>query len=223
MTLPNGQQFVTYYLHGVANTTGSATITVVAPGFGQAQHEAQVVAAGVEILQLDPLMSNLSAEDIDVFVEVGIPNATGTALAQIQLVQPGAPFVVTLTNSNATVGRLRSDEPPLIAQSVTKPIQPGIYFTLPVAADTNWGLAFDPLANGTTTVTVSGPAGVQTMTDTGVRTVVVGTPGYPRARDRGGGCWTRDTRVRSVDRLATRRNQRPHYEQRTGTRSCRAG
>ena len=59
---------------------------------------------------------------------------------------------------------------------MTKPIQPGIYFTLPVAADTNWGLAFDPLANGTTTVTVSGPAGVQTMTDTGVRTVVVGTP-----------------------------------------------
>ena len=176
VTVPNGQPFVTYYLHGGANTTGPATITIVAPGFGQAQHEVQVVAAGVEILQLDPLMSNLSAEDVDWYVQVGIPNATGTSLAQVQFVQPGAPLVVTLTNSNATVGRLRSDEPPLIAQSVTKPIQPGIYFTLPAVAGTSWGLAFDPLANGTTTVTVTGPAGVQTMSTTGVRTVVVGTP-----------------------------------------------
>ena len=176
VTVPNGQAFVTYYLHGGANTTGSATVTVVAPGFGQAQHEVQVVAAGVEILQLDPLMSNLSAEDTDWYVQVGIPNSQGTALQQIQVVQPGAPFVVTLTNSNATVGRLRSDEPPLIAQSVTKPIQPGIYFTIPAVAGTSWGLAFDPLANGTTTVTVTGPAGVQTMSTTGVRTVVIGTP-----------------------------------------------
>ena len=167
-------------------------------------------------------MSNLSAEDIDVFVEVGIPNATGTALAQVQVVQPGAPFVVTLTNSNATVGRMRSDEPPLIAQSVTKPIQPGMYFTLPVAAGTNWGLAFDPLANGTTTVTVTGPAGVQTMSTTGVRTVVVGTPAIlvPETEVVGAGL---RHRVRSVDRLATRWNRRPHHEQCTGTRSYRAG
>jgi hypothetical protein len=177
VTVPLGQSFVLYYLHGMPNTTGTATITLSAPGFGEASHQVDVVPAGVEIHQLDPSMSNLSAEDADWYVQVGIPNPEGTALQQIGLVQPGTPFIVSLSNSNATVARLRSDEPPLIAQTVTKPIQPGIYFTISALGDTSFGLAFDPLANGTTQVTVTGPAGVQTMTTTGVRTVVVGTPG----------------------------------------------
>jgi uncharacterized repeat protein (TIGR01451 family) len=177
VSVPNGSASVLYYLHGVANATGTATITISAPGFGQAQHDVQVVPVGVEIQQLDPSMTNLSAEDSDWYVQVGIPNSNGSALQTVQFVQPGAPFVVTLTNSNSTVARLRSDEPALIAQTVTKPIQPNIYFSVAVAAGTSWGLAFDPLANGTTTVTATGPAGVQTMTATGVRTVVVGTAG----------------------------------------------
>jgi uncharacterized repeat protein (TIGR01451 family) len=180
--VPVNQSFVQYYVHGIATTTSNVPITIAATGFGQTQHDVQVVTAGVEIVNLDPASSNLSAEDIDWYVQVGLPNTEGTAVQLIQLVQPGTPFVVTLSNSNATVARLRSDEPPLIAQTVTKPIQPGIYFTIPgpnpdPENPTQFGLAFDPLANGTTTVTVSGPSGVQTMSTTGVRTVVVGTPG----------------------------------------------
>jgi hypothetical protein len=178
--VPIGQSFVQYYIHGIATTTANVPITIAAPGFGQTQHDVQVVPAGVEIVNLDPATSNLSAEDIDWWVQVGVPNAGGTGLQVVQLVAPGAPLEVTVTNSNATVARLRSDEPlpgGVIGQTVTKTIQPGLYFTTAVAPGTTWGLAFDPLANGTTTVTASGPVGVQTMSVTGVRTVTVGTPG----------------------------------------------
>ena len=104
---------------------------------------------------------------------VGIPNAGNTALAQIQFVRPGAPLVITLTNSDDAVGVLRSDEPVATGQTVTKPIQPGIYFSTAVQAGTSWGLGFEALANGFTNVTATGPAGVLTMSQTGVRRVDV--------------------------------------------------
>jgi hypothetical protein len=95
---------------------------------------------------------------------------------QVQLVQPGPPLEVTVSNSQSTVGRLHSDEPAASGQSVTKPIKAGSYFSIATQTDTIFGLGFEPLANGTTVVTASGPAGVRTMTTSGARTVVVGTP-----------------------------------------------
>ena len=58
----------------------------------------------------------------------------------------------------------------------TKPIQAGVYYTQAIVAGTSYGLAFEPLANGTTTVSVTGPPGVLTMTTNGVRHVSVVTP-----------------------------------------------
>lgn len=76
---------------------------------------------------------------------------------------------MALTNSNAEVAELRSDEPPARGQIVTRRIQPG------ASSTTENGLAFDPLAGGTTTVAVTGPPGVVTMSATGVRHLAVGT------------------------------------------------
>ena len=105
------------------------------------------------------------------------PQRPGTALSSVQNVRAGGPAViVTLTNSNATVAQLSSDEPAATGQTVTKPIQPGIYHTQAIAAGTSYGLAFDPLAGGTTTVTVTSPAAT-TMTTAGVRTVTITSPG----------------------------------------------
>jgi hypothetical protein len=171
-----GQTFVPYLLYGVANATGTATVTISADGFGDASHQVEVVQSGVEIHQLDAEMSNLSADDNDWYLQVGIPNVDGTSLLQIQLVQPGPPFEVTLTNSQSTVGRLHSDEPAASGQSVTKPIMAGNYFSVGTGPDPIYGLGFEPLANGTTVVTATGPAGTRTMTATGIRTVEVATP-----------------------------------------------
>jgi hypothetical protein len=91
----------------------------------------------------------------------------------VQTVRAGSPgFVVTLTSDNGAVARLRSDEPPATGQIVTKPIQPGVYFTSAVAPGTSWGLALDPLAAGTVHITATGPAGVISI-DSARRTVIV--------------------------------------------------
>ncbi len=177
-TIPNNQTSVPYYVQGLENATGSATVTVSAPGFASDSTIVTVMPIGVEIQGLIATTTNLSPDDTAWYVQVGIPNASNTALATVQNRRAGGPpFVVTLTNSNATVAQLRSDEPVATGQSVSKPIGTNIYYTQALLTGTSYGLTFDPLANGTTTVTVTGPPGVPTMTTTGVRTVTVTTPG----------------------------------------------
>jgi uncharacterized repeat protein (TIGR01451 family) len=177
--LAKGSTLISYHVQGVENVTASANVnvTVSAPGFTSATHNVQVVATGVEFHNLDPNQTNLSPDDVDVYVQVGLPCAGNTHLCVVQNVRAGGPgFVVTLANSNQNVARLRSDEPAATGQSVTKPIKAGIYHTQAAVSGTAYGLAFDPLANGTTSVTVTGPVGVLTMTTTGLRSVTVATP-----------------------------------------------
>jgi hypothetical protein len=177
VNLPNGSTAVSYYVQGLENVTGTANVTVSAPGFSSATHAVEVVQIGVEIHSLEPAQTNLSALDTNWYVQVGTPCPGNLNLCNVQNVRAGGPaFVVTLTNSDANVARLTSDEPVQVGQVVTKPIQPNIYYTQAVLAGTTYGLAFDQLANGTTSVTVTGPAGVLTMANTGVRTVTISTP-----------------------------------------------
>ena len=177
VTVPNGQTFVTYYIHAVENVTGSANVTVSAPGFTGGSHAVDVVPSGIEILSLEAAQTNLSADDTDWYVQVGLPCAGNTQLCTVQNVRPGGPpFIVTLTSTDGNVARLSSDQPAAIGQIVTKPIQPGIYHTQSIVAGTSYGLALDPIGNGTTSVSATGPAGVLTMTTTGTRTVTVSTP-----------------------------------------------
>jgi hypothetical protein len=152
-------------------------VTISAPGFTGGSHQVQVVPIGIEIHNLDPAQTNLSADDTDWYVQVGLPCAGNAQLCTVQNVRPGGPpFIITLTNTDGNVGRLASDQPVAIGQIVTKPIQPGIYYTQAVVAGTSYGLAFDAIGNGVTSVSATGPAGVLTMTATGTRTVTVTTP-----------------------------------------------
>ncbi len=177
-SVANGSTSVPYYVHGLENVTGTATVTISAPGFTPASGTVTVAPAGVEIQNLSASTTNLSADSTQWYVQVGLPCSGNATLCSIQSLRPGAPaMVVTLTNSNGAVARLRSDEPAASGQVVTKPIQPGIYYSQASATGTSYGLAFEPLGNGSTTVTASGPGGVLTMTSTGRRTVTVATPG----------------------------------------------
>ena len=179
-TVPNGQTSVPYYVQGVEGVAASATVNVSAPGFGTASHAVDVVPIGVEIINLDTSQTNLSPMDVDWYVAVGVPCAGNTNVCTYQGVRAGGPpFIVTLTNTNANVARLSSDQPLLLGQSVGKPIQPGFAHTQATSAGTIYGLGFDPLANGDTTVSVAGPIGVLTMTTTGQRDVTVSTPSIP--------------------------------------------
>jgi hypothetical protein len=180
--LNNGQSSFSYYVHGLENTTGSSPITLIAERFTSDSHTVDVVQPGVEIHNLSGSFTNLSADDTDVYVQVGIthPSYNNSQLWQVQHVRPGGPaFEVTLTNSNVNAARLRSDEPAATGgqtgQVVKKTINPGIYHTQAITTGTTYGFAFEPLSNGSTTVTVTAP-GALTMTSTGVRPVTVTTP-----------------------------------------------
>jgi hypothetical protein len=168
----NGSTSIPFYVQGLENTTGTAIVTLSAPGFISDTMSVTVAQAAVEIQSLTATTTAGAADDSSWYVQVGVRNAGGTGVS-IQPVRAGGPaFVVTLTNSNASVARLRSDEPVATGQTVTKPIQPNIYFTLAVVPGTSFGLAFDPLAAGTTQVSVTGPPGVGT-TSSSTRTVVI--------------------------------------------------
>ena len=180
--LNNGQSSIPYYVHGLEDTTGSSTITLTAERFTSASHTVTVVQPGVELHQLSPSMNTLSGADTDLYVQVGIthPTYNNTQLWQAQSVRPGGRGIeVTLTNSNANVARLRSDEPAATGgqtgQVVKKTINPGTYYTQAITTGTTYGFAFEPLGTGTTTVTVTAP-GAMTMTTTGVRQVQVTSP-----------------------------------------------
>ena len=179
LNLPNGQTSVSYYVQGVEGVAASANVNVSAPGFGTAAHAVDVVPIGVEIINLPGATTTLSDDDTSWYVAVGIPCTGNTHVCSYQGVRAGAsPFVVTLalTPAQTPVAQLKSDQPVTTAQTVTKPIQPAVASTQAVAGGTIYGLAFDPLAQGTTTVTVSAPAAL-TMSTTGSRTVTISGPG----------------------------------------------
>jgi hypothetical protein len=168
----NGSTFIPFYVQGLENTTGTAIVTLSAPGFISDTISVTVAQAAVEIQSLPSATTAGAADATFWYAQVGVRNAGGTGVS-IQNVRAGGPaFVVTLTNSNASAAQLRSDEPAATGQTVTKPIQQGVYFTQAAAPGTTFGLAFDPLAEGTTQVSVSGPPGVGTTTQS-TRTVVI--------------------------------------------------
>jgi hypothetical protein len=177
--IPDGQVFVPYFVQGLENTTGSASVTVApSAAFPTATHVVNVVRAGVEIAGLDATTTRLSASDTEWLVQVGVPVPGNMLLGTVQSVRAGGPpFVVTLTNSNATVARLISDQPPAEGQVVSKTIPAGFSATQATSGGSSNGLVFDPEMNGTTTISAAGPPGVATMLATGTRTVTVGGPG----------------------------------------------
>ena len=179
INVPDNQSFVPYYVHGLEAVTGTANVTVSAPNFAGGSHAVDVVPSGIEIVSLNTETTTLSTDDTDWYVQVGLPCAGNTHLCTVQNVRSGGPaFVVSLALAPAQtpIAQLRSDQPVATGQTVTKPIQPGIYYTQAIVGVSSYGLTFDPLAGGQTSVTATGPAGVLTMTTTGVRPVTISGP-----------------------------------------------
>ncbi len=159
------------------NTTGSALVTLSAPAFATGSHSVTVAQVGVSIEGLPATTTSLSADETFWRVVVGLPCPGEHARVRRAGWHPRglARFVATITNSNSAVGQLRSDQPFVTGQSVTKPIQSGQSTTQAILGGSSYGLVFDPTGVGLTTVTASGPAGVLTLTG-GVVTIDVTGP-----------------------------------------------
>ncbi len=163
-----GFSFVT---QGVEGATGTVTITATASGFTNGTVTQTVVQPGIEIQGLASTMS-AGAPDAPFFAQVGILNGQGTALVRVQSLRAGAPgpVTVTFTSSAPGVGAITDQAGPP-AVSKTAQIAPGLYYTPFSVAQ--GGVAFHPVAAGSTDVTVSAAPGYVPAITTGNRTVTV--------------------------------------------------
>jgi hypothetical protein len=175
--LADGEVTLSYFVQGVENQSGQGVVTISAPGFTPAVHLVQVVPAGIEIAGLPATVPAGSPNANSWWVQVGLPCPDPTQLCDVQNVRAGSPgFVVTVTSNDGAVLHLRSDEPPATGIAVSKPIQPGWYFTNAITTGTSWGLALEPLTPGSALVTVTGPPGTLTMSVQGAQNVTVTAP-----------------------------------------------
>lgn len=150
--LPNGSTTLSMWVHGIEDTTGTATITASATGFTSANRPAVVVTPACDVVSLLTSIDTLDPAD-PFAVRVGLPNAGGTMVTAPQQVRAGGGLTATLTNSDGAIGQLITTA--LTGQSVTVPIAAGS--PLSPGSVALGGVAFDGLGVGSTSVSASVP------------------------------------------------------------------
>lgn len=149
--LPNGTASVSFVIHGMEDTTGTATVTVSAPGFTSGSRTATIVQPALDLTQL--VMSIDTLDPADPFsVRVGLPGAGNASVNPAQSVRVGGPaLTATIINSNGVAAQLITT--PVTGQTVTVSIAPGSSVSPSTVA--TGGVAFDGLAVASTTVSAS--------------------------------------------------------------------
>jgi hypothetical protein len=168
VTINAGFTSATFYAHGVDGQAGTPTISAKAAGYADGTIAQPVVRPALDVVGLGTTPV-ASAPNDDFYVRIGIANATGTVLNELQDRRAGqAALVVTVTNSAANVAQLATSTG--TGQSITRTIVAGVSNT-PTTVATG-GVALDPLSAGSTQVTATIP-GFTTTTTNGVVNVTV--------------------------------------------------
>ena len=167
VAVANGGTDASYFVQGVPDARGTATVTASVTGFTSTQGNVNVVAPALQIESLPSSISATAASDI-FQVRVGIADSFNNTLTQSQAVAAGSSLVATVTNSAAGVAQLVTAAGGAQSRAVT--IAAGSSASpATVAAG---GIEFDPLAAGVTTVVATIPGVVSTAA--GSVTVTVG-------------------------------------------------
>ena len=152
IVIPNGQRYGYFYVQGVRGATGTATLTATQALFTTATTTITVVQPVLRISSLTTATTTLSVDD-DFYVSIGILNAGGTGIQQWQDVSGEGPLPVTFTSGNPAVGQMAKTG--VTGGSVTIDI-PVDWNNSPTTKAAG-GVAFDPLAGGTTMVAATAP------------------------------------------------------------------
>ena len=157
--VPNGTVSVSFVVQGVENVTGTALVTVSAPGFTSGSRTATIVQPALDITGLVTTIDTLDPADL-FQVRVGLPGSGNASVNPAQNVRAGGTgFTATIVNSNAVAGQLVTT--PVTGQTVTVSITPG-NSTSPSSVAAG-GVAFDGLNVASTTVSASIPGLISTM------------------------------------------------------------
>ncbi len=147
ISVANGSTDATYYIQALENVSGTVTLTASAPGFTNGTSTVTVVQPWVRVLNLASTMSASAAND-PFTAQVGT-NAGGFSAQSVRA--GGSPLAVSVSSSVGSVGTLVTSGG--TANPSTVLIQPGQSSSATTVA--GGGIAFDPLASGTTTVSAS--------------------------------------------------------------------
>lgn len=151
--IPNGSTSVSFVVSGMEGVTGTATITVSAPGFTSGTKTATIVQPAVDVVGLATSIDTLDPAD-PFQVRVGLPGSGNASVNPSQSVRAGGTgFTATIVNSDATAGQLITT--PVTGQTVTVSITPGNSSSAATVAA--GGVAFDGLNVASTTVSASIP------------------------------------------------------------------
>jgi adhesin/invasin len=165
----DGTTAIPYYIQGMEGVADTVSFVYAAPGFVPDTVVHTVVQPQLDLSGVVTTTTTLSGEDA-FQVRIGLGNGTGLTLLQ-EVRTGGTALTATVTSSVPTVARLVTGTD--TAGTVTVQIPVGSSSSGgSVAAG---GVALDPLAAGTTTVTATIP-GVFTTTTNGVRTVTITAP-----------------------------------------------
>jgi len=153
--VPNGSKTFPYVVQGVADTTGTVTVTATVPDFTDGVGAITVVQPGLIVFGLADTLTTGDSKGFSILV--GIPNAAGTGLSGFQAMSAGnvPPILATVSSSDGAVGQLTADG--TTAADVMVEITPGLF---------QKNLTFAAVGAGPTTVTASMPGFLSTTTAT---------------------------------------------------------
>ncbi len=165
--VPDGSTNLSFVVQGVAGATGTVTVDATANGFIAGSGAVTVVPAALDIINLAANTSAGAADD-PFQIRVGVPNATNTSLLTVQSVRiGGGSLTATIVNGDGAVAELVTTA--ATGQMVTVSITEG-QSASPNNVATG-GVAFRPVAPGTTTVSATIPGVIST--DNATRDVTV--------------------------------------------------
>ncbi|HVZ94564.1 MAG TPA: hypothetical protein VG797_08640 [Phycisphaerales bacterium] len=168
--IPNGQSDTTFYVNGTPGMTGVGTVTATATGFTGDSESVTIITPVFRCFETLTGLNEFSASTL-LRVQIGIPNAAGTAFQFAQSLAQGPSLAINVSNSNASIAQLVTSSGS--SQNATITIAPGNSITPPSLAA--GGLFFDPLLAGSTTVTAA-VSGFTAFTGDNVRNVSIAAP-----------------------------------------------
>jgi uncharacterized protein YfiM (DUF2279 family) len=148
--IADGSTYADFYVQGVRNATGDATVTATQARFTTGNVDIKVVQPVFVLSNLVDSTTSQSAND-PFWAYAYILNAAGTAIQTNQEVSAEGVLPVTFTSSDAGVGQIAKTG--TTAASVIINMAVGTTYTPTSIA--SGGVAFDPMAGGSTTVSVS--------------------------------------------------------------------
>ncbi|HKW12993.1 MAG TPA: FlgD immunoglobulin-like domain containing protein, partial [Candidatus Krumholzibacteria bacterium] len=149
----NGSASATFYVSGMENVTGTSVVTASAPGFISASQTATIAAPALDFTGLASAFDATDPND-PFQVRVGLPGSGNTTVNPLQSVRAGSPGVTaTITLTNAVAGQLVTT----LATNDTVTVHIAAGASSSGATVATGGVAFDPLAPGTTLVAATIP------------------------------------------------------------------